>query len=377
MICRFRCQIGTWSSRTCLRRTWLALIAAIWFLAPSPASAQTGTADYWDPITTGLWGTSTNWSPNSTGVGGTGVVPTSTYVYDAYFNGTSDYGPTTVQLGTPAAALGLYFTNTGTTLLESSSATPETLSIGADGITVASTAGAVTLGDPLGVNLMPISITGSQTWTNNSTTSALNMYRAISDSVSSTLTIAGAGSTNISGVISDGAGPLQPDDVWQRDADIEWHQHLHGHDHCHRGNAANRQRRHDRIDRLDFYHGCLGETLAYYYSNAFTASNLSVAGNLSYKSSSALTMSGTYGGNQLSFQGANVSVAGALTLNGGSGGTTITGSSASAAGITQRHQPQHHRDWKCDLHRHLNGRCVPRRYFARRHVHRLLRHAYV
>ena len=178
----------------------VALIVAAWLIAPTLALAQTGTASYWDTASTALWGTSTDWSPNSTGTGGTGVVPTS--AYDAYFSGSNDYGTTVVQLATAQAADGLYFTNTGTTLLESSSSTSETLSIGADGITVYSTAGAVTLGNA--TDLMPISITASQTWTNNSTTNALNVVSAISDSVASTLTIAGAGNTTISGVISDG-----------------------------------------------------------------------------------------------------------------------------------------------------------------------------
>ena len=77
-----------------------------------------------------------------------------------------------------------------------------------------------------------------------------------------------------------------------------------------------------------------GATLAYHFSTPFTAPALSVTGNLAHTSAAQLGLAGTYGANQLTAAGANVSVNGDLTLNAGPGNATVTGSSATAAGIT-------------------------------------------
>ncbi len=177
----------------------MAGILAVCLAAPSAAFGQSGTATYWNSASgTGVfWGTLTNWSPNPTGIGGTGVVPTA--AFDAFFNGSADYGNTIVQLAAAGTAEGLYFNNTGTTLLEGATVT-EALTIGLDGITVASTAGPVTLGSTTTANLMTIGISGAETWTNNSTTNALNVISAVSGTT--TLSIGGAGNTNFSGILS-------------------------------------------------------------------------------------------------------------------------------------------------------------------------------
>ena len=77
-----------------------------------------------------------------------------------------------------------------------------------------------------------------------------------------------------------------------------------------------------------------GASLVYNLSNAFTAPPLSVAGNLSYISAAQLGLSGTYGGDQVTATGNNVSINGSVTINAGAGGGAVTGSSTSAAGIT-------------------------------------------
>ena len=76
-----------------------------------------------------------------------------------------------------------------------------------------------------------------------------------------------------------------------------------------------------------------GATLVYNLSTAYTAPPLTVAGNLYYISAAQLGLSGTYGADQLSASGVNLAVNGALTINAGPAGATITGSSASVGGI--------------------------------------------
>ncbi|CAN5412605.1 autotransporter-associated beta strand repeat-containing protein [soil metagenome] len=79
----------------------------------------------------------------------------------------------------------------------------------------------------------------------------------------------------------------------------------------------------------------LGATLAYQYSSAFTANPLAVNGNLIYTSTAVLTLTaGTYGGNQITATGTNIVIGGALMIDAGSGGATISGTSPTVAGIT-------------------------------------------
>ena len=203
------------SSSVSALRTWFgrksvapllaaAVLASASQLAPSPAFGQTNPL-YWD-TTTGTWDTTaTNWvnpdgSPATDG-------PTSGNDVVFNYSGVTAANET-VSLSAPQSVMGLYFTNTDTTLLQSLT-TSETLSLGADGINITSTAGAVTLGSTTAANALPISITGSQIWTNNSTaTTGLTVVNGISETGTSTLTIAGTGNTTLSGAISNGTGTL-------------------------------------------------------------------------------------------------------------------------------------------------------------------------
>ena len=79
----------------------------------------------------------------------------------------------------------------------------------------------------------------------------------------------------------------------------------------------------------------LGATLAYNFSSAYTATPLTVTGNLAYTSAGRLTLNaGTYGGNQVNATGTDLYVGGALVINAGAGGATITGTNTTSAGIT-------------------------------------------
>ncbi len=77
-----------------------------------------------------------------------------------------------------------------------------------------------------------------------------------------------------------------------------------------------------------------GAKLAYNLAS-FTATPLSVAGNLAYQASGALTLpAGTYAANQLNISGVNTTVTGNLVINAGPGGAIITGTTTAAtAGI--------------------------------------------
>ena len=155
---------------------------------------------WWDTTTTGLWSSTANWWTTAAGTTNPAVVPTN--IDSVTFNGTGILGATTAQIDGATSVLGLSFSNAGTTLLESSTTTSNTLSVGTSGITVFSGAGAVTLGDP--VNLMPITFSGGQSWTNNSA-SLMTVVNIVSTG-GNALTISGSGQNVVTGAISGGGG---------------------------------------------------------------------------------------------------------------------------------------------------------------------------
>ncbi len=161
------------------------------------------TTYYWDTITTGLWSTGANWSNNAVSGGTTGVVPTSTD--SVFFNQSSVNGAETVQLSADATVSGLTFANTGTTVLDSDSATPRTLNlVNNTGLIINSGAGAVTIGDA--TNILNVTLAASENWTNNSS-NTLNVVSGITSAATSgttTLTFA-AGNAAVSGVIGNGS----------------------------------------------------------------------------------------------------------------------------------------------------------------------------
>ncbi len=170
-------------------------------LAPRSAAAA---VYYWDTTTTGTWSTGANWSNNASSGGTTGTVPLSTDT--VLFNQSSVNGNETVQLSQAQSIAGMTFANTGTTLLDSSSATTQTLTLGTSGITINSGTGAITLGN--GTNQMNIALIGNQSWANNSS-SLLTVTSNITNTANTspfTLTLngSGTGGTTIGGIISNG-----------------------------------------------------------------------------------------------------------------------------------------------------------------------------
>lgn len=191
-----------------------------------PRSAQAATTYYWDTTATSLWATGANWSTDPNSGGTTGVVPAAGD--SVVFNQSTINGNETVQLGANASITGMTFANTGTTLLESNSATPRVLTFGGV-LTLNSGAGAVTIGDATNVlnvsltqNVNTVTLNGSAgvtfvnlltnansasniTFTVNGAGNTLNLgdYNLGNGSGGKTITINGSGNVRINGAVAD------------------------------------------------------------------------------------------------------------------------------------------------------------------------------
>jgi autotransporter-associated beta strand protein len=167
------------------------------------------TTYYWATNTTGLWQTGTNWSTDPSGTPAGTVAPASSNTTDdVVFNGSGLSGATIVQLSAAASITGITINNTGTTNIQSNSTTAKILTIGAGGITMAATAGSVTLDTTNKVN---VTIGANQTWTNSNSASTLSGFNGITMG-GNTLTLAGAGNFSLSpNIIATAAGVLNAD----------------------------------------------------------------------------------------------------------------------------------------------------------------------
>ena len=175
-------------------------------LAGTGLSSQAATTYYWTATGTNTWqtGPGTDWSTTSTSGGTTGVAPTS--ADSVVFNQSTVNGTEIVQLNAATAINGMTFANTGSTTLESSSSTTETLTLGTGGITVNSGAGVVTIGNA--TNALNIDLSGNQSWTNGSS-NVLTIQNGVTNVGTSnpyTLTVNGTKGTTFNGIISDGGG---------------------------------------------------------------------------------------------------------------------------------------------------------------------------
>ena len=130
------------------------------------SSSARATTYYWNTTTTCPWASAANWSDTATSGGSTGLVPGP--ADSAVFNQSSVNGTAIIQLDAATSIAGITFSNTGSTLIESSSATSQALTIGTGGMTVTSGGGAVTLGSTS--NPSPITLGANQNWTTASGT---------------------------------------------------------------------------------------------------------------------------------------------------------------------------------------------------------------
>ena len=159
---------------------------------------------YWDG--TGIaWNAATSWS-SASGATTPDVLPTTADI--ATFNiSTLTNTAQTVNLDAAESVLGLSFlgTNTATTLLQGGGVANETLTLGASGISIATLAGAVTIGSATALQNVTVILGAAQSWTNNSA-NALTVVNGVTDG-GFLLTLAGTGAINLNGVLS-GAGGL-------------------------------------------------------------------------------------------------------------------------------------------------------------------------
>jgi len=125
---------------------------------------------YWGLNGTGLFTDAANWNSQADGSGTTGAPGTTN---KAYFNTNANNGNNvTATLNATLTIGGFVFDNTGTTAIKTDGAGNRAITLGSSGITVNSTAGAVTFGGTTNLNRIAITINGTQTWLNNGT---LNM----------------------------------------------------------------------------------------------------------------------------------------------------------------------------------------------------------
>jgi len=177
-------------------RAWtlLAFCLAACFAAFAARTAEAQVRTW--QVTSGLWQTAANWSG--------GVAPTSTA--QAVFQGGS---AETSELNADAGISRLTFSNAGTKLIESDSATARVLTMGTDAtaILINAGAGAVTLGSVAGP--LDMRIPATQSWTNN--TAPANVFTVLGGITSSaasgtqTLTVTGTGATLFSGNLANGS----------------------------------------------------------------------------------------------------------------------------------------------------------------------------
>ena len=200
-----RRQFHAWVAVRTQSLARLAVVAAAVSLAGPPASADTiywaGTGTTWSPA--GNWST----DPNAT-TPAPAAVPGA--ADDLVFNITTLADPQTIGLSNAnQAARSLAFNSTGA--VNFGGGGNRDLAIGMGGITVASGAGAPTIGNTSANFNVFVRITADQTWTNNST-NQLRVVNAASAAATGTapvtLTIrnTAAGSTAFNNQLNNGAG---------------------------------------------------------------------------------------------------------------------------------------------------------------------------
>jgi hypothetical protein len=130
-----------------------------------------GTGTSWNAV--GSWGTAAGGSTDPAAVPGASDV--------AYFSSLTT--AQSVNLDANQAVTGLYFgaANTATTVIQAGG-TNRVLSLGTGGITIASGAGAVTLGNASSGQNVAITLAGAQSWTNDSS-SALTISNALKEAL--------------------------------------------------------------------------------------------------------------------------------------------------------------------------------------------------
>jgi autotransporter-associated beta strand protein len=160
--------------------------------------AEAQTARTWN-VTSGIWQTNSNW------LGGS-APSNNTTTNSALFAGAANESS---SLNAAASIAGLTFSGAGTKTISSDSTTARVLTLGASGITVNATSGAVTLGNA--TNTLNLEISANQTWTNNSA-NLLTVLGTVRPNVTTagtfTLTVTGSGNTTLSGALNNNSSRI-------------------------------------------------------------------------------------------------------------------------------------------------------------------------
>lgn len=188
-----------------LKKTPLLFLATLALSAPAAHAVDR----FWEGNTSATWSSNVNWT-NSTSSQNVGSV-TPLAADDVFFHMTGALGGTGtgMSLNTAAVARSITFRQTQNFAIQSNTSTTTTarsITIGAGGITKTANSGSVTIN---GNNSNPLTValasSSSQTWTNASTTTALNIgttfisgtnTAAIVSLGANTLTLDGAGNFN-------------------------------------------------------------------------------------------------------------------------------------------------------------------------------------
>jgi hypothetical protein len=177
------------------RSVKLLFIVAGANLALAVSAVAPAASIYWDGLGT-TWNSTTDWSQaNNNPIPHPPAVPGASDT--AIFNITTVNGTQNLTLDANQAAAGLSFNSTG--LVSISGPLPNTLTIGAGGITVAGAAGQDTI-------IANLSLAAPETWTNNSG-NAFPVNGNITNG-SNTLTFAGSGSFEVLGNLGGRSGGL-------------------------------------------------------------------------------------------------------------------------------------------------------------------------
>ena len=173
----------------------LAIAAALW------AGTAHAATIYWNGTDTD-WTDVTDWSTASGATTPNPVaVPGSADTAD-FSVSTITNTAQTVNLNSSQNVTGMNFlgTNTAATTLQGGGSN-QTLTLGTGGITVSSGAGAVTIGSTTSGQSVAITLTGNQTWTNNSTTNPLTIIGNVTGGTTSSgyqFVASGAGTITLS-----------------------------------------------------------------------------------------------------------------------------------------------------------------------------------
>lgn len=193
---------STMKAKPIIRSFPIAAAIATLLAAQNAYSAEI----YWDGAASQSWGTAANWSTSSSAATpNPGTAPGS--ADDAFFNISTANATITMNLTANRAANSLTFRSTGGFTIGANSSTSgttnRTLTVGAGGITKTSDSGVVNIGTTSGS--VGVAVGADQTWTNNSSTTALNIGTGFLSGTttsgtlglgSRTLTLAGVGDFN-------------------------------------------------------------------------------------------------------------------------------------------------------------------------------------